>query len=394
MDKVLKHEIDQRTAGFQTLLQERHLDGAFILQNADLYYFSGTIQTSVLFIPRTGEPVLMVHKSLQRAREESPLGKVVPAKGRGGIAEALKGAGISRLGHVGMEMDVIPAALYLWYVDTFPACRFEDVSEEIRRLRMLKSSYEVDQIRKATRILHKGFEGIQSILREGMTELEVDGHLSLIARREGHMGILRMRGWNQEMTYAHVLSGENGSVVSFLNSYFERCSFLVFEGRGHINKYTGDGFLAIFGAPEPLENHAFQAFTTACRLLELTRDFILAGQPMGVGIGIYTGRAILGNIGSQTKIEYTAIGDTVNSAARLQEFTRHFNEYPIIMGREVWENLTDHPYYASIRNLGSLKVRGKKEGVDAFGFNFFKDESADTESQEEGLTPLQRIKGV
>ncbi|MBN1102178.1 MAG: GAF domain-containing protein [Deltaproteobacteria bacterium] len=183
-------------------------------------------------------------------------------------------------------------------------------------------------------------------------------------------------------------------VVSFLNSYFERCSFVVFEGRGHINKYTGDGFLAIFGAPEPLENHAAQAFTTACKLLELTRDFILAGQPMGVGIGIYAGRAVLGNIGCQTKIEYTAIGDTVNSAARLQEFTRHFNEYPIIMGREVWENLNDHPYYPAIRHLGSLKVRGKKEGVDAYGFNFFKDGSAGAGSHEEGLTPLQRIKGV
>jgi Xaa-Pro dipeptidase len=218
VERVPKQEIDRRTANFQALLGERHFDGAFILQNVDIYYFSGTIQTSVLFIPRIGEPVLMVHKGLQRAREESPLGQVVPANGRRGIADALKGAGISRLGQVGMEMDVIPASLYLWYVDTFPECRFEDVSEGIRRLRMVKSPYEVDQIRKATRILHKGYEGITGILREGMTELEVDGHLSLIARREGHMGILRMRGWNQEMTYAHVLSGESGSVVSFLNS--------------------------------------------------------------------------------------------------------------------------------------------------------------------------------
>jgi Xaa-Pro aminopeptidase len=60
--------------------------------------------------------------------------------------------------------------------------------------------------------------GIREIIREGMTELEIDGHLALIARREGHMGILRMRGWNQEMTYAHVLSGESGATISFLDS--------------------------------------------------------------------------------------------------------------------------------------------------------------------------------
>jgi Xaa-Pro aminopeptidase len=59
---------------------------------------------------------------------------------------------------------------------------------------------------------------LKEIIREGMTELEIDGHLALIARREGHMGILRMRGWNQEMTYAHVLSGESGATVTFLDS--------------------------------------------------------------------------------------------------------------------------------------------------------------------------------
>ncbi|MBN1103812.1 MAG: aminopeptidase P family protein [Deltaproteobacteria bacterium] len=218
MEKVPKQEIEGRTARFQAFLAESHLDGAFILQNADLYYFSGTIQSSVLFIPRAGDPVLMVHKGLQRAREESPLEQVFSVNGRGGIPDALKRAGISRLGHVGMEMDVVPASLYLWYGKAFPECRFEDISEGIRRVRMVKSPYEVDQIRKATRILHKGYEEIKAFIREGMTELEVDGRLSLIARREGHMGILRMRGWNQEMTYAHVLSGDSGSVVSFLNS--------------------------------------------------------------------------------------------------------------------------------------------------------------------------------
>jgi Xaa-Pro aminopeptidase len=55
-------------------------------------------------------------------------------------------------------------------------------------------------------------------MRAGMTELEIDGYLAMIARREGHMGTLRMRSWNQEITYAHVLAGENGSVISMLNS--------------------------------------------------------------------------------------------------------------------------------------------------------------------------------
>ncbi|MCG6533178.1 MAG: Xaa-Pro peptidase family protein [Syntrophales bacterium LBB04] len=218
MECVPRQEIEQRIARFQVTLQNEALDGAFILQNVDLFYFSGTIQTSILFIPRVGNPVLMVQKGFQRAREESPLKEVVPLNGRGGLVDGLKAFGIHKLGEVGLEMDVVPASLYLWFAETFPGCRWVDVSPAIRKLRMLKTPYEVDQIRKAVLILHKGFTEITQVIREDMTELEVDGHLSLIARREGHMGILRMRGWNQEMTHAHVLSGENGSVVSFLNS--------------------------------------------------------------------------------------------------------------------------------------------------------------------------------
>jgi Xaa-Pro aminopeptidase len=217
-ERVPGEEIRRRTAGLQAMLEQRGLDGALLLQNVDIYYFSGTLQASFLYIPRWGQPVLMVHKGLQRARAESPLNTVIPVAGRGEVVDALRSHGHERLRAVGLEMDVVPASLYLWCRDAFDGCRFEDISLLIRTLRMIKSPYEVEQIRKATRILDRGFREIREIMKEGMTELEVDGHLSLIARREGHMGILRMRGWNQEMTYAHVLSGDSGSVVSFLNS--------------------------------------------------------------------------------------------------------------------------------------------------------------------------------
>jgi class 3 adenylate cyclase len=183
-------------------------------------------------------------------------------------------------------------------------------------------------------------------------------------------------------------------VVSFLNSYFERCSSVVFEGKGHINKYTGDGFLAIFGAPEPLEDHVRRAFATACRLLEISRTFLLAGKPIAVGIGIHTGEAILGNIGSRTKIEYTAVGNTVNIAARLQEYTKQLHDYPIIMSGAVREGLVSDPRYAAVRSLGKLKIRGKKEEMEAFGFSLFPKAHAEADDHASGLMPLQRIKGV
>ncbi|MCX8116605.1 MAG: Xaa-Pro peptidase family protein [Desulfobacterota bacterium] len=218
METVPPSEIESRILRFQKALAEKGLDGAFVLQNVDRYYFSGTIQTSVLFIPREGEPALMVQKGFERARRESPLKDVLPVVGRGQIKKRLKERGWLRLKRIGLEMDVLPINLFFRYQQTYPEYEWVDVSEAILRLRMIKSPYEVEQLRRAAAILHKGYLEIGGILREGMTELEVDGHLALIARREGHMGVMRMRGWNQEMTHAHVLAGETGAAVSFLDS--------------------------------------------------------------------------------------------------------------------------------------------------------------------------------
>jgi len=218
METVPKEEIDKRISRFQADLVAAKLDGAFILQNADLFYFTGTIQTAVLFVPANGDPILMVQKNVERAQLESSLNQVIAVKNKNRIPQVLNDFKFDQLATAGLEMDVLPANLYLWFQRTLPQCRWADVSGIIRKLRMLKSDYEIQQIEKATAILHTGLTQIKSVIREGITELEIDGHLAMIARREGHMGTLRMRGWNQEMTYAHVLSGESGSAVSLLNS--------------------------------------------------------------------------------------------------------------------------------------------------------------------------------
>ena len=215
MNKVPKEEIQRRVKKFQSHLLSRNLQGSLIFQNVDLFYFSGTIQSSVLFIPAEGEPILMIQKGYERARAESSLENLVLLGERGRMKDILSGF---KLEKAGLELDVLPTYLYLWLRENFPRCRWDDVSRGIRTLRMIKTPYEVERIKQAAQILHLGYTELSGILREGMTELEVDGHLALIARREGHMGILRMRGWNQEMTHAHVLSGDSGSVVSFLDS--------------------------------------------------------------------------------------------------------------------------------------------------------------------------------
>lgn len=218
MQTVPRQEIHQRIRRFQTQLAARQLDGAFILQNADLYYFSGTIQSAVLFVPAHGQPLLMVLKNIKRAELESSLENIIPVENKNTIPHIISDFGFSHFERAGLELDVLPANLYLWFQQSLPQCSWKDISSLIRRLRMLKSDYEIEQIKKSAAVLHSGLTEIKNIIREGITELEIDGHLAMIARREGHMGTLRMRGWNQEMTYAHVLAGRSGATVSLLNS--------------------------------------------------------------------------------------------------------------------------------------------------------------------------------
>lgn len=90
-------------------------------------------------------------------------------------------------------------------------------------------------------------------------------------------------------------------VVSFFNCYYEKSSLIISAEGGYINMYMGDGFFAIFGGPEPLAKHEELPFKATCRILEMSRNFILEGKPLMIGVGLHAGRAIMGNIGCRTK---------------------------------------------------------------------------------------------
>ena len=213
-----REEIGQRIARFQELLQQHDIQGALISQNVDLFYFSGTIQRSYLFIPAQGKPLLAVQRDFERALRESPLEQIIPLKNNRQLGQILAEFGCSLRERIGLEMDVLPARLYLGLQRDFPKADFVDVSELIKRVRMIKSNYEISQIRKACEILNQIMREAQRSIRPGMTELEVDGLLGGLARRLGHQGRLRMRGYNQEMFYAHVFCGQTATIPSSLKA--------------------------------------------------------------------------------------------------------------------------------------------------------------------------------
>jgi len=112
-------------------------------------------------------------------------------------------------------------------------------------------------------------------------------------------------------------------VVALLNAYFDAVVPVLERHGGVLNQYIGDGVMVLFGAPEPQPDHALRAVRAAvalaCRVRDLGPQWAALGWPgMGVGVGVNTGLAVVGAVGSRDRLDYTAIGDTTNTAARVE----------------------------------------------------------------------------
>ncbi len=156
--------------------------------------------------------------------------------------------------------------------------------------------------------------------------------------------------------------------AALLNDYFDSMIEATFKNGGHLNKFMGDGLMALFGAlrdDDHQEEHAVQAaldMRDALRRLQEKWTQMPAHQglkSLGIGIGINTGLAIVGNIGSKQRMEFTAIGDSVNLASRLEQFTRS-SGYDILVSEYT---------YVATRNkfnfepAGEISLKGKAESV-------------------------------
>jgi Xaa-Pro aminopeptidase len=206
-------EIRARTKALQNKMEEKGVDLALILQNVDLFYFTGTLQRGYLCIPHQGEPVFYVQKYYDRAVRESPL-HCIKVKGMKALPNLLRDRGIAGQ-RLGLELDVIPAFLCDRIKGLFTGWEVLDLSAEIKEIRSIKSVFEMRQIKQSGEIVDQVFSAVRHHLHEGMSELELDGILVSLGRAMGHQGLVRMRGFNQEMMNIFVLSGANACTTSF-----------------------------------------------------------------------------------------------------------------------------------------------------------------------------------
>ncbi len=162
-------------------------------------------------------------------------------------------------------------------------------------------------------------------------------------------------------------SGEAEDLVRQLNQYFTRMVDVVFAHRGTVDKFVGDMVMALYGAPLDDPDHADHAVQTALRMVEelqdLNRRWAVEGRtPLDIGIGINTGEMIAGNIGSDTIMSYTVIGDNVNLGARLESLNKDYGTR-ILISEATRRQLKGH---YDVRALGEVRVKGKTRPVAIF----------------------------
>ena len=209
-------ELQTRIRKLQDLMQLEGIGSALLVQRADLFYFSGTGQNAHLLVPTVGEPSLIVKKTLTRARAESALDSVFPFEGWPELATRIRGT-VPTGSKIGLETDVIPANLFFRYQKLLDNYKITDISKAIRKIRSIKSAYELGLMHEAAKISKSVFDHARDIIREGLTEVELASQLEMHARKQGHQGAVRMRGFNQEIYYGHIMSGENAAAISFFD---------------------------------------------------------------------------------------------------------------------------------------------------------------------------------
>ena len=152
-------------------------------------------------------------------------------------------------------------------------------------------------------------------------------------------------------------------VASFIREYLTVMTEVVFAHGGTIDKYIGDALMALFGAPLPSPDSATSAIRAALEMRERAKQFRTpraGGAPLRIRVGINTGQVVVGNIGSARRVEYTAIGDAVNVAARLETFARP-NEICIDDGTRLQ---TAGAF--QVEEIGTIDVRNRAEPVSVY----------------------------
>jgi len=157
-------------------------------------------------------------------------------------------------------------------------------------------------------------------------------------------------------------------VVQLLNDYLSLMTEIIFKQEGTIDKFIGDAIMTLFGAPVETEDDALKSVLAALEMQQSLKEFNRVNtdlrRPVEIGIGIHSGEAIAGNIGSEKRLDYTVIGDTVNIASRVEGLTKIYN-CPILITQTTYEILQqrykDLPFL--MREIDRVILKGRTQSL-------------------------------
>ena len=201
-------ELEQRVFRLQGMLRNKRVHAALLILPIDVYYFAGTRQNAILWIPTDGQPVLLVRKSLSRATEESSIVDIRPFPSSKEFSSFFSEDQVC----IGMTFDAVPVQQHSYYTRALPGRSFVDISMIVREVMSVKSPFELEQLRYSAGKLASVFAEVPQFLKAGMRELDVSADMEYRLRKAGHEGYVRMRAFNQELFFGLAVSsgGVNG----------------------------------------------------------------------------------------------------------------------------------------------------------------------------------------
>lgn len=204
---VSPDEIGRRISNLRKNLEHLGVSAAVIEHKTDLYYFTGSAQTATLIIPVEGEVQYLVKRSFKRAEVESPL-KVEKFSGSKDLFSRITKS-LANNKKLGLALDVTPANQYLKYSSSLEGVELVDISMSIRFLKAVKSAYEIEQLKLATKQVEPAFELLPDLIKPGKREIDISVEIESLFRRAGHPGPIRIRRTGLDLAMILVTAGNS-----------------------------------------------------------------------------------------------------------------------------------------------------------------------------------------
>ncbi len=195
-------------------------------------------------------------------------------------------------------------------------------------------------------------EIVDEIAKKGDFQIKLGGE-----NRDIAVLFVDIRGFT---TMSEVLSPEQ--VVEILNHYLALTTEAIFKNKGTLDKFVGDATMAVFNSPFDLDDYEFRAVCAAMDIVEkgvaLEAELLKKyGRTVGFGVGVNCGPAVVGNVGCENRMDFTAIGDTVNTAARLESNAK---KGQVLISDAIYDRVKDR---VEVEEVGEIPLKGKSKGV-------------------------------